>query len=75
MNRTDNELRHYLKNWADHQPLPEHGKAKLIAAAATLKTKTTVKSPVNFSGTSNDLISWAMVYSNDRRMSMARLIA
>jgi hypothetical protein len=75
MNNIDNELRHRLKNWADQQPLPEGGKAKLMAAAASMKIKAKDESRINFSEQPSDLLVWAMVYSNERRMSMARLVA
>lgn len=75
MNSTDNELRRRLKNWVDQQPLPESGKATLLAAAASMKKKAKDESRINISEQPNDLIVWAMVYSNERRMSMARLVA
>ena len=75
MNSTDNELRRRLKDWADQQPLPEGGKAKLMAAAASLKGKTKAESRINISEQPNDLLVWAMLYNNERRMSMARLVA
>ena len=74
MDNIDLELKHYLKNWADHQPLPVGGRAQLIAAAASLQDNSEKKSPVKISENSNDLISWAMVYCIDRRISMARLV-
>jgi hypothetical protein len=74
MDNIDLELKQYLKNWADHQPLPVGGRAQLIAAAASLQDNSEKKSPVKISENSNDLISWAMVYCIDRRISMARLV-
>ena len=74
MDNLDLELKQYLKNWADHQPLPIGGKAQLITAAATLQDTAEKKSPLNISEKSNDLISWAMVYCVDKRISMARLV-
>ena len=75
MNNIDNELRQRIKNWADQQPLPEGGKAKLMAAAASLNKKGRDESRLNVSHMPNDLYVWAMVYSNDRTMSMTRLLA
>jgi hypothetical protein len=75
MNSIDNELRGRLKNWADQQPLPESGKATLLAAAASMKKKAKDESQINFSEQPSDLLVWAMVYSNEKRMSMARLVA
>jgi len=74
MDNIDLELKQYLKNWADHQPLPVGGRSQLITAAASLQDNSEKKSPVKISENSNDLISWAMVYCIDRRISMARLV-
>ncbi len=74
MENIDLELKQYLKNWADHQPLPVGGRAQLIAAAASLQKNIGNKSTLKISEKSNDLISWAMVYCVDRRISIARLV-
>lgn len=74
MDNIDLELKQYLKNWADHQPLPIGGRAQLIAAAASLQKNIGEKSTLKISEKSNDLISWAMVYCVDRRISIARLV-
>ena len=74
MNNLDFEIKQYLKNWADHQPLPIGGRAQLIAAAVTLQDTSEKKSPLSISEKSNDLISWAMVYCVDQRISMTRLV-
>jgi hypothetical protein len=74
MENIDLDLKQYLKNWADHQPLPVGGRAQLIAAAASLQKNIGKKSPLKISEKSNDLISWAMVYCVDRRTSIARLV-
>lgn len=74
MENIDLDLKQYLKNWADHQPLPVGGRAQLIAAAASLQKNIGKKSTLKISEKSNDLISWAMVYCVDRRISIARLV-
>jgi hypothetical protein len=74
MENIDLDLKQYLKNWADHQPLPVGGRAQLIAAAASLQKNIGNKSTLKISEKSNDLISWAMVYCVDRRISIARLV-
>ena len=74
MDNIDLELKQYLKNWADHQPLPIGGRAQLIAATASLQKNIGKKSTLKISEKSNDLISWAMVYCVDRRISIARLV-
>ena len=74
MDHTDLELKQYLKNWADQQPLPVRGRAKLMMAAASLKKTRGKKTPHTTTQNSNDLISWAMVYCVDRRISAARIV-
>ena len=74
MENIDLDLKQYLKNWADHQPLPVGGRAQLIPAAASLQKNIGKKSTLKISEKSNDLISWAMVYCVDRRISIARLV-
>jgi hypothetical protein len=74
MDQQDLELRQYLKNWVDKQPLPVGGKVQLITAAATLKEEGRSKTSRPLPPKPNDLISWAMVYCVDRRISMARIV-
>ena len=74
MDKLDLELKQYLKNWADHQPLPIGGRAQLIAAAAALQDTAEKKSPHIINQKPDDLISWAMVYCIDKRTSLARLV-
>ena len=74
MDHTDLELKQYLKNWADRQPLPVGGRAQLIMAAASSKKKRGKKTLHTTTPKSNDLLSWAMVYCVDRRISAARIV-
>jgi len=74
MDHQDLELKRYLKNWADHQPLPVGGRAQLITAAASYQEKGGVKVSRSTTPMPNDLISWAMVYCVDRKISMARIV-
>lgn len=74
MDHQDLEIKQYLKEWADHQPLPIGGKAKLITAAAAHKEKKGGKIPQLTTPIPNDLISWAMVYCVDRKISLARIV-
>lgn len=74
MDHQDLEINQYIKNWADHQPLPIRGKAELITAAATQKEKKGKNIPQITSPITNDLISWAMVYCVDRKISLARIV-
>ena len=70
----DLELKQYLKNWADHQPLPVGGRVQLITAAASYQEKGGKKTSRSTTPIANDLISWAMVYCTDRRISVARIV-
>lgn len=74
MDHIDSEIRQYLKRWVDQQPLPSNGRARLIEAAIGLRSKKEKKSTQIIGGKSNELISWAMVYCVDKRLSMARLV-
>jgi hypothetical protein len=74
MNHLDFELKHLLKDWAEQQPLPATGKSQLLKSAVGLKEKAT-RQPTGISRTQpTDLISWAMVYCLDRRISTARIV-
>jgi hypothetical protein len=70
----DLELKQYLKNWADHQPLPVGGRVQLITAAASYQEKGGKNTSRSTTPIANDLISWAMVYCTDRRISVARIV-
>jgi len=74
MDHLDLEIRHILQDWADAQPLPVSGKAQLLKSAAGLRENRRKKSSSNPASMPNDLISWAMVYCVDRRISMARIV-
>ena len=73
MDQLDLELKQYLQDWAE-QPLPVGGKSRLLKSAAGFKEKGRNNSSRNFTSQPTDLISWAMVYCVDRRISMARNI-
>jgi hypothetical protein len=74
MDHQNLELKQYLKNWVDHQPLPVGGRAQLITAAASYQEKRGRKTSRSTTPIPNDLISWAMVYCMDRKISMARIV-
>lgn len=74
MDRDDLEIRQYLKNWADRQPLPVGGRAQLISAAASLRDQGKRKSPLPPPPRSAELVSWAMVYCVGRQISLARIV-
>lgn len=74
MDHQDLEIKRYIKNWADHQPLPVDGRSKLIKAAAAHQEKRGTKTSQMTPPIPNDLISWAMVYCIDRKISMARIV-
>jgi hypothetical protein len=74
MDQLDFELKQYLQDWAEQQPLPVGGKSTLLTAATAYREKGKKKIPSNPSSQPNDLISWAMVYCVDRRISMARIV-
>ena len=74
MDDQDLELRQYLKNWADHQPLPVGGRAQLITAAVSYQEKGGKKTSRSTTPIPNELMSWAMVYCMDRKFSMARIV-
>ena len=73
MDQLDLELKQYLQDWAE-QPLPVGGKSRLLTSAAAYQEKGRKKSPGSSTSQPHDLISWAMVYCVDRRISMARII-
>jgi hypothetical protein len=73
MDQLDLELKQYLQDWAE-QPLPVGGKSRLLRSAAAYQEKGRKKSPGSSTSQPHDLISWAMVYCVDRRISMARII-
>ena len=75
MDHIDSEIRHFLKSWVDHQPLPAEGRSQLIEAAIALRDNKENKSSLGIGGKPNELISWAMVYCVDRRISTARLVS
>ena len=74
MDHLDFELKDLLQDWAEQQPLPVGGKSQLIKSAAGFKEKGSKNSSLNFTPQPSDLISWAMVYCVDRRISMARIV-
>ena len=74
MDHQDLELKQYLKNWADHQPLPVEGRAQLISAAASYQEKGGKNTSRSTTPIPNDLISWAMIYCVVRKISMARIV-
>jgi hypothetical protein len=74
MDHLDIELKHLLQNWAEQQPVPASGKSRLLKSAAGLKEKGGRRSAGNSPVQPNDLISWAMVYCVDRRISLARIV-
>ena len=57
-----------------HQPLPVGGKAQLISAAATQQERGGKNTLQTSTPIPDDLISWAMVYCVDRKISMARIV-
>ena len=74
MDHQDFELKHMLQDWAEQQPLPVGGRSQLLKAAAGFLEKGRKKSPGRSPNQPSDLISWAMVYCVDRRISMARIV-
>jgi hypothetical protein len=74
MDDQDLELKQYLKNWADHQPLPVGGRAQLITTAASYQGKRGKNTSRRTTPIPNDHLSWAMVYCMDRKYSMARIV-
>ncbi len=74
MDQQDLEIKQYLKNWADHQPLPVGGRGQLLTAAASLQGTGRKQTPRITTPRPDDLITWAMVYCVDRRISMARIV-
>lgn len=74
MDHLDLELEHLLQDWAEQQPLPVGGKSQLLKSAAGFKEKGRQKTPGISPAQPSDLISWAMVYCVDRRISMARIV-
>ena len=74
MDHQDIELKHLLQDWAEDQPLPVGGKSRLLMAAAGLKEKGRKKSQAKSLAQPSDLVSWAMVYCVDRRISLARIV-
>ena len=74
MDHLDLELKHQMQNWAEQQPLPVGGKSTLLTSIAANREKGKKKTPSNPSPQPSDLLSWAMVYCVDRRISMARIV-
>ena len=74
MDHLDFELKHLMQDWAEQQPLPVGGKSVLLTSVAANQEKGRKKTPNNFTSQPNDLISWAMVYCVDRRISIARIV-
>jgi hypothetical protein len=73
MDHLDLEIKHLMQDWAE-QPLPVNGKSALLTAVAAYQEKGKKKSPRTPASQPNDLISWAMVYCVDRRISLARIV-
>jgi hypothetical protein len=74
MDQFDFELKHILQDWAEQQPLPIGGKSQLIKSSAGIKEGRRRVQRIPSQVQPNDLISWAMVYCVDRRISMARIV-
>jgi len=74
MNHIDLELKGYLKRWADQQPLPAGGKAQLIKNAAAHLESGRRKTTRPASPITADMISWAMVYCVDQKLTTARIV-
>jgi hypothetical protein len=74
MDQFDFELKHILQDWAEQQPLPIGGKSQLIKSAAGIKEGRRRVQRIPSQVQPSDLISWAMVYCVDRRISMARIV-
>lgn len=74
MDQLDFDLKHILQDWAEQQPLPIGGKSQLIKSAAGIKEGRRRVQRIPSQVQPNDLISWAMVYCVDRRISMARIV-
>ncbi len=75
MDQLDFELKHILQDWAEQQPLPVNGKTQLLSTAAASREFGNIQTPEPNLSQASDLISWAMVYCVDRRLSMTRIIA
>ncbi len=73
MNHLDLEIKHLMQDLVE-QPLPVGGKSALLTAVAAYQEKGKKKSPPTQASQPSDLISWAMVYCVDRRISMARIV-
>ena len=74
MDQLDLDLKQYLGDWAEQQPLPVGGKSQLLTAAVAYQEKGRKKTPDNLTTQPTYLLSWAMVYCVDRRISMARIV-
>jgi hypothetical protein len=74
MDHLDLELKNYLQDWVDRQPLPANGRSRLLKSAAAGKEKGRKNSPLKSSSQPDDFISWALVYCVDRRISTARIV-
>jgi hypothetical protein len=74
MDHQDLELKQNLKKWADQQPLPANGRARLITAAVAFREKRRKRTLPPSPPRPYELISWAMVYCADRTNSIARIV-
>ncbi len=74
MDHQDFELKHILQDWAEQRPLPVGGKSQLLKSAIGFKENRRKRSPGKSPSQPSDLITWAMVYCVDRRISMARIV-
>ena len=63
MDSSETEIQRLMKNWAKQQVPPPNIKAKLIRAAIAPKKPLRISLSHPMPTISNELISWAMVYS------------
>jgi len=75
MDSTDTELKHVLQRWADRQPLPSDGRARLVHHALVASSEAETRAAIPAITLPTDLASWATVYFMGRTSSGLRIVS
>jgi hypothetical protein len=71
---SDQEIRGLLKHWSKQQVPPPHAKGRLLRATVSPKNSIRISTPFQIPSYSNELMSWAMVYSFNRGVATFHLV-
>jgi len=71
---SDHEIRGHLKHWSKQQVPPSYAKGRLLRAAVSPKNPIRISAPFQIPSYTNELMSWAMVYTFNRGVATFHLV-